>query len=95
MATIQEVIADALRDLFIFMGATVRWVLGLLSAAFVGALPAVAEVQDDLANFDKDPLYWQHISKVLLAGVIPAIGLYIKGHDMYQKALMTPPPEVK
>lgn len=95
MAKLQDVIADALQRLFNFIGESVSYILGLLGAIIMGALPAAAEIADDLSNFEHDPLYWNHIVKIAAAGVIPALAAYVGGQKAINRALATPPPETK
>lgn len=90
--TISEVFADALERLINFLGESITFTLGLLGSIIIGALPAVAEVTDDIANFKNDPIYWGHVIKILAAGVIPAISAYFAAQNAIKKALATPPP---
>ena len=95
MGKMQDVLADGLARLFNFIGESVSYILGLLGAVIMGALPAAAEIADDITSFEHDPLYWSHIVKIAAAGVIPALAAYVGGQKAITRALNTPAPETK
>jgi hypothetical protein len=86
MGKLGEVIADALHATFLFIGQSVKFIVGLLGVVLVTALSLSGEVLDDLGNWEP-PIPWKHIAKVVIPPCAVSMVAYIQHRRLVEQAL--------
>jgi hypothetical protein len=96
MAAIRDVIADALRSTFNFIGQAIQYSLGLLGVIIVSALTAMSgEVLDDITTYKSSEFDYAHLVKVIFPPIAIAVIGYIQHRRAVGIALATTPPETQ
>ena len=90
MGKLGEVIANALYETLLFIGQSVKFIVGLLGVVLVTALSLSGEVLDDLGNWEP-PIPWKHIAKVVIPPCAVSMVAYIQHRRLVEQALNTTP----
>lgn len=86
-----QVVEDALRATFQFIGQTVMFFVGILGCVAVTCLSLSGEVIDELTTYkESGPFPWVHVAKVMLPPSAVAIAAYIQHRKMMANAINSP-----
>jgi len=87
-----QILENALRAIFSFIGQSVQFIVGLLGVVLVTALSLSGEILDDLTTYKTQPIDWVHVAKVVIPPCAVAMAAYIQHRRLVVQASSTATP---